>query len=85
MKLIYQTAMQYLTDGLKIDKSSFEAFTKAFMMIFNSTKTVFNRGYSPMELREKYQVNFDPRNVRITPGSSRMEEEAESFVNNYIF
>lgn len=74
MKLIYQTAMQYLTDGLKIDKSSFEAFTKAFMMIFNSTKTVFYRGYSPMELREKYQVNFDPKNVRITPGSSRMAE-----------
>lgn len=36
--------MQYLTDGLEIDKSSLEAFTKVFMMIFISTKTVFNRG-----------------------------------------
>ena len=70
----YQAAMQYLIDGLEIDKSSFEAFTKVFMMIFNSTKTVFNRGYSPMELREKYKVNIDPKNVRITPGSSRMAE-----------
>lgn len=70
----YQSAMQYLIVGLEIDKSSFEAFTKVFMMIYNSTKTVFNRGYSPMELREKYHVNFDPKNVRITPGSSRMAE-----------
>ena len=70
----YQSAMQYLIDGLELDQSSFESFTKVFMMIYNSTKTVFNRGYSPMELREKYQVNFDPKNVRITPGSSRMAE-----------
>ena len=69
---------------IEVEEEDLQEFIENIMNMYNDTRTFYNRGYKPTELRNLFNKNVDFTNLKITPASSKANDLLKDLgISNY--